>query len=145
MTLDERKLDESGASRNRLYLVSRRRVEKSNRYQRRSPAVERKAAGRNQTQINTTGCKKEKTLEGKLGEHPTTGDSHPSSPFINLTRGLAARQLLRVSTCRKGTIHLQTSMPSARFKPRPYGTAVSVTNHYIRWVAHQRTKNIDLC
>ncbi|GFV49674.1 hypothetical protein TNCV_1959821 [Trichonephila clavipes] len=42
---------------------------------------------------------------------------------------------LRVPPCRKGTIHLQTSMPSAGFELGSYGTAVSVTNHYIGWVA----------
>ncbi|GFX45488.1 hypothetical protein TNCV_2740251 [Trichonephila clavipes] len=31
-------------------------------------------------------------------------------------------------------MHLQTSMSSPGFKPRPYGTAVSVANHYTRWV-----------
>ncbi|GFY35592.1 hypothetical protein TNCV_196921 [Trichonephila clavipes] len=35
----------------------------------------------------------------------------------------------------KGTIHLQTSIPLPRFEPRPYGTAVSVTNHYTGWAA----------
>ncbi|GFW99676.1 hypothetical protein TNCV_3419071 [Trichonephila clavipes] len=55
-----------------------------------------------------------------------------SSPFIKLTRGPAARRLLRVPPCRKGTIHLQTSMPSPGFEHRPYGTAVCVANPYGR-------------
>ncbi|GFW78676.1 probable hydroxyacid-oxoacid transhydrogenase, mitochondrial [Trichonephila clavipes] len=51
-------------------------------------------------------------------------------------RGLAARLLFRVPPCCKGTIHLQTSVPSPGFKLKPYGTAVSVTNHYTRWAAN---------
>ncbi|GFW14465.1 hypothetical protein TNCV_298851 [Trichonephila clavipes] len=46
-----------------------------------------------------------------------------SSPSTHLTRGLVARGLFRVSPCPKGTIHLQTSMLSPGFEPRPYGTA----------------------
>ncbi|GFX18869.1 hypothetical protein TNCV_321761 [Trichonephila clavipes] len=34
----------------------------------------------------------------------------------------------------QSTIHLQTSMPFPGFEPRPYGTAVSVADHYTRWV-----------
>ncbi|GFU11456.1 hypothetical protein TNCV_1983651 [Trichonephila clavipes] len=37
------------------------------------------------------------------------------------------------SPYRKGTVHLQTSMSSPGFEPRPYGTAVSVANHYTGW------------
>ncbi|GFW20666.1 hypothetical protein TNCV_1048891 [Trichonephila clavipes] len=48
----------------------------------------------------------------------------------NLTKGLAARRLFRVPLCRKGPIHLQTSMSSPEFEPRLYGTAVRVANHY---------------
>ncbi|GFV74093.1 hypothetical protein TNCV_4510001 [Trichonephila clavipes] len=36
---------------------------------------------------------------------------------------------IRLPPCRKGTIHLQTSMSSPGFEPSPYGTAVSVANH----------------
>ncbi|GFT79387.1 hypothetical protein TNCV_604091 [Trichonephila clavipes] len=32
-------------------------------------------------------------------------------------------------------IYLEACMPSSGFKPRPYGTAVSVTNHETGWVA----------
>ncbi|GFT16728.1 hypothetical protein TNCV_1333441 [Trichonephila clavipes] len=55
--------------------------------------------------------------------------SHLSFPSTNHTRGLAARRLFSVPPCRKGTIHLQTSMPSPGFKPSPYDNAVSVANH----------------
>ncbi|GFX80110.1 hypothetical protein TNCV_2107561 [Trichonephila clavipes] len=55
--------------------------------------------------------------------------SHLFSPSTNLTRGLAARWLFEVPSCREGTIHLQTSMSSPGFEPRPNGTAVSVANH----------------
>ncbi|GFV25930.1 hypothetical protein TNCV_2920411 [Trichonephila clavipes] len=59
-----------------------------------------------------------------------TWASHLSSPSTNLTRGLASRRLFIVTLCREGTIHLQTSMPSPGFEPKPYNTAISVTNHY---------------
>ncbi|GFV95071.1 uncharacterized protein TNCV_3708671 [Trichonephila clavipes] len=52
------------------------------------------------------------------GEHSGGGQRSPT----NLTRGLAARWLFRVPPCRKGTIHLQTSMPSPGFEPRHYDT-----------------------
>ncbi|GFW51482.1 hypothetical protein TNCV_4211601 [Trichonephila clavipes] len=61
--------------------------------------------------------------------------SHLSSPFSNLTKGLAARRLFRVPHCHEGTIHLKTSMPSPTFEPRPHGTAASVTNHHTGWAA----------
>ncbi|GFT25044.1 hypothetical protein TNCV_179581 [Trichonephila clavipes] len=50
-------------------------------------------------------------------------------------RGLAARWLFRVSQCREGTIHLETSMPSPGLKPRPCGFTVRVTNHYTGWTS----------
>ncbi|GFX55437.1 hypothetical protein TNCV_267251 [Trichonephila clavipes] len=49
------------------------------------------------------------------------------------------REDLRLDGCleypmpREGTIHLQTTMPSLGFEPRPYGTVVSVTNHHTGW------------
>ncbi|GFU27643.1 hypothetical protein TNCV_3825551 [Trichonephila clavipes] len=55
---------------------------------------------------------------------------HLSSPSTNITRGHTARRLWR-----KRNIHLQTSMPSPGFEPRPYSTTVSVTNHYTGWAA----------
>ncbi|GFW86823.1 transposable element Tcb1 transposase [Trichonephila clavipes] len=45
-------------------------------------------------------------------------------------RGHAARRLFRVPSCRKGTIHLQTSKSSPGFEPKPHGSPFSVTNHY---------------
>ncbi|GFX09817.1 hypothetical protein TNCV_654161 [Trichonephila clavipes] len=62
-----------------------------------------------------------------------SGASHLSS--TNLTGGFAARKLFRIPSCREGTIHLQTSMPSPGFEPRPYGTAVSVTEYHTGWAA----------
>ncbi|GFY27885.1 hypothetical protein TNCV_243501 [Trichonephila clavipes] len=59
--------------------------------------------------------------------------SHLSSTSTNLTRGLAAHRLFRGPPCHKGTLHLQTPMPSLGFEPRPYGTAVSIINHYTGW------------
>ncbi|GFT19832.1 uncharacterized protein TNCV_4992871 [Trichonephila clavipes] len=55
------------------------------------------------------------------------------SPPPNFTRGLAVRKLFRVPPCCEGTTHLQTSMPSPGFKLRPYGTVISVGNHYFGW------------
>ncbi|GFU24009.1 hypothetical protein TNCV_3332221 [Trichonephila clavipes] len=60
----------------------------------------------------------------------STEDRGGQKPPTNLTRGLAARRLFRVPPCREGTIHLQTSPSSLGFEPSPYGTAVSVANHY---------------
>ncbi|GFX24158.1 hypothetical protein TNCV_2436511 [Trichonephila clavipes] len=59
-------------------------------------------------------------------EHPGgwSEASHLSSS-LNLVE---ARRIFRVPTCRTGTIHLQTPMPSTGFIPRPYGTAFNVTN-----------------
>ncbi|GFU76904.1 hypothetical protein TNCV_4520601 [Trichonephila clavipes] len=61
------------------------------------------------------------------------GASHLSSTSTNLTRGLVARQLFRVPPCRKGTIHLQTSMSYPGFEPSPHGTTVSFANHNTDW------------
>ncbi|GFX81542.1 hypothetical protein TNCV_4509471 [Trichonephila clavipes] len=55
-----------------------------------------------------------------------SGASHFSSPSTNLTTGLAARQLFKVSPCREGTIHLQTSMSSPGF-PTPQQSASLTT------------------
>ncbi|GFT57137.1 hypothetical protein TNCV_1691691 [Trichonephila clavipes] len=47
-------------------------------------------------------------------------------------RTCGSQGLFKVLPWRKSTIHLQTSMPSPGYKPRPYGTAVSVTNQLHR-------------
>ncbi|GFX62545.1 hypothetical protein TNCV_1006181 [Trichonephila clavipes] len=62
-----------------------------------------------------------------------SGTSHLSSLSTKYTRGLAARWLFRVPPCRKGTIHLQTSMSSPGFERSPYGITVSVSNYYTGW------------
>ncbi|GFX15339.1 hypothetical protein TNCV_3302681 [Trichonephila clavipes] len=54
------------------------------------------------------------------------------------------RRLFRVPLCRKGTIRLQTSLPSPGIEPRPYGTAVSVANHYIGWATTNWYSQEDL-
>ncbi|GFV95231.1 hypothetical protein TNCV_1293491 [Trichonephila clavipes] len=64
----------------------------------------------------------------------------PLFSFPNLTRGLAAKRLFKVPPCHKSTVHLQTSMPSSGFEPRPYGMAVSFTNHYTGWAASRNVK-----
>ncbi|GFS90788.1 hypothetical protein TNCV_1003781 [Trichonephila clavipes] len=74
----------------------------------------------------------------KVVPEPQTGviRGDPTS----LSRPSTSREDLRLSTaglsttCRKGTIHLQTYMSSPGFQPRPYGRAVSVVDHYTRWV-----------
>ncbi|GFT94496.1 hypothetical protein TNCV_1962371 [Trichonephila clavipes] len=48
---------------------------------------------------------------------------------------------LTTSPCHKGSIHLQTSMPSPGFEPRPYVIAVSVTNLYTGWAARIKQYN----
>ncbi|GFV13126.1 hypothetical protein TNCV_4070661 [Trichonephila clavipes] len=40
-----------------------------------------------------------------------------------------ARRLFRVPPCRRGPIHLRTSMSFLRFEPKPYSTTASITNH----------------
>ncbi|GFX00001.1 transposable element Tcb1 transposase [Trichonephila clavipes] len=63
--------------------------------------------------------------------------SHLSFSPFKLTRGLAARQVFRVSLCREGTIHLQTSMPSPGLEPRSYVIAVSATNYSSEWAENE--------
>ncbi|GFX73125.1 hypothetical protein TNCV_4502041 [Trichonephila clavipes] len=48
------------------------------------------------------------------------------------------RRLFRVLPCLKGTMHLQTSMSSPGFEPRPYSTADNVTNHYTPSADHSK-------
>ncbi|GFW49691.1 hypothetical protein TNCV_357941 [Trichonephila clavipes] len=66
----------------------------------------------------------------------TGGSQGPptSTPSTNHTRVLAARWLFRAPPCRKGTIHLQTSMPSPGFELGPYGTPVGIANYFTSWV-----------
>ncbi|GFT21535.1 hypothetical protein TNCV_2307601 [Trichonephila clavipes] len=59
-----------------------------------------------------------------------SGASYLSTRFTNHTRGLASRRLFRVTPCRKGTILLQPFLSSPGFEPSPYGTVVSIANHY---------------
>ncbi|GFV06589.1 hypothetical protein TNCV_2949111 [Trichonephila clavipes] len=64
-------------------------------------------------------------------------DSHSGLSSPDHTR-------FRLSPRRKYTIHLQTSMPFPGFEPRPYGKAVSVTNHSTGWAAHPKVKQTSL-
>ncbi|GFT70367.1 hypothetical protein TNCV_2658141 [Trichonephila clavipes] len=48
----------------------------------------------------------------------------------------------RVPSCCKGTIHLQTFMPSLGFVPKPFGTAVNVINHYTGWATQNALAHI---
>ncbi|GFT64657.1 hypothetical protein TNCV_4399441 [Trichonephila clavipes] len=59
-------------------------------------------------------------------EQPGGGQGPPTSLTLplNHTRGLAAQQLFKVPSGHKGTIHLQTSLPSPGFALYPYGSAV---------------------
>ncbi|GFV48806.1 hypothetical protein TNCV_1723231 [Trichonephila clavipes] len=56
------------------------------------------------------------------GRTPWGGQRGLPSPLTS-RRGLMARRLFRVPPCRKRTKHLilKTSMPTAGFKPKPYG------------------------
>ncbi|GFU60266.1 histone-lysine N-methyltransferase SETMAR [Trichonephila clavipes] len=94
------------------------------------------------TLLGSTSILRENTLERGKG----VGTSNLSFPSTNRARGLAARRLFRVPPCRKDTIHLHTytSMPSPGFEPRPYDTAVSVTNHYTGWVAIFNFKSFSI-
>ncbi|GFV05089.1 hypothetical protein TNCV_223031 [Trichonephila clavipes] len=67
------------------------------------------------------------------GNHPKENGQWATPFSTNLRRTLSAEWLFRVSPCRKGTIHLQTFISFQGLEPRPYGTAVSDTNHYIGW------------
>ncbi|GFT59299.1 hypothetical protein TNCV_3892291 [Trichonephila clavipes] len=58
----------------------------------------------------------------------------PLFPSTNLTRRHSARRLFKVPPCREDTVHLQTSMSSPGFEPRPNSTAVRIANHYTGWV-----------
>ncbi|GFT77031.1 hypothetical protein TNCV_1099211 [Trichonephila clavipes] len=55
---------------------------------------------------------------------PGGGQRPPTSLLLppTLREDLLPRRLSRVPPCHKGTIHLQTPMPSPGFEPRPYGT-----------------------
>ncbi|GFW63766.1 hypothetical protein TNCV_3743741 [Trichonephila clavipes] len=66
------------------------------------------------------------------GRKPCGWPGPPTSlPFPPTTReDLWLYGYLESTPCRKGTIHLQTSMSSPGFEPSPSGTAVSVANHY---------------
>ncbi|GFV70888.1 hypothetical protein TNCV_3040831 [Trichonephila clavipes] len=67
--------------------------------------------------------------------HPGGGQgSSISLPLLTISReDLRARWLLEYPHSAKA----QTSMPPPRFEPRPYGTAVSVANHYTGWATHR--------
>ncbi|GFT84609.1 hypothetical protein TNCV_714521 [Trichonephila clavipes] len=66
---------------------------------------------------------------------------------VSMIRGRQASDMRkRKSTpCRAGTIHLQTSMSSPGFEPRPYGTAVSVAHHCTGLATLFLDKNIINC
>ncbi|GFX82881.1 hypothetical protein TNCV_2958371 [Trichonephila clavipes] len=63
-----------------------------------------------------------------------SGASHPLPPASR--EDLWLDGYLEYPPCHEGTIHLQTSMSSPWFEPMPYGTAVSVANHYTGCVTH---------
>ncbi|GFW72377.1 uncharacterized protein TNCV_704141 [Trichonephila clavipes] len=57
----------------------------------------------------------------------------PLYPFHQPQERTCSSTAILSTPCRKGTIHLQTSMSSPGFEPSPYGTAVSIANHYTGW------------
>ncbi|GFV87718.1 hypothetical protein TNCV_780021 [Trichonephila clavipes] len=70
-------------------------------------------------------------------EHPGDGQKPLTSlPLPPTSReDLLLDGYLEYPPCPKGTIHLQPSMSSPGFEPRPKGTAASVPNAYIGWAA----------
>ncbi|GFX05707.1 acetoacetyl-CoA synthetase [Trichonephila clavipes] len=72
-----------------------------------------------------------------------SGASRLSSTSTNLTRGLEARRLFRVPPCRKGTIHLQTSVSSPGFEPSSYGTT-SLLGPLMDFTLHWNLKSGDV-
>ncbi|GFU42974.1 hypothetical protein TNCV_3141181 [Trichonephila clavipes] len=73
-------------------------------------------------------------VEGVPAQVPRSSLDHGSKLRGTLPKalGLVVR-LFRVPTCRKGTMHLLTSMPSLGSEPRPYATTVRVTGHCTGW------------
>ncbi|GFU78761.1 hypothetical protein TNCV_3525791 [Trichonephila clavipes] len=69
---------------------------------------------------------RENTLEGVSGLPPLF-------PFYQPHERACSSTLFRVPPCRKGIIHLQTSMSSTGFELKPYGIAVIVANHCVGW------------
>ncbi|GFV13912.1 hypothetical protein TNCV_523891 [Trichonephila clavipes] len=78
--------------------------------------------------LDSTPILRENTLEMVRGLPPLFAFHYPQER-------LAARRLFRVLSCRRNTIHLQTSMPSPGFEPRLYDAADSVTKHSSGWLA----------
>ncbi|GFU69837.1 hypothetical protein TNCV_112561 [Trichonephila clavipes] len=70
--------------------------------------------------------KKENTLWVVKGILPL----FPFHPSHERTCGSTA---IWSTPCCEDTLHLQISVPSPRFEPRLYGTAVSIANHYTGW------------
>ncbi|GFW19945.1 hypothetical protein TNCV_866511 [Trichonephila clavipes] len=82
--------------------------------------------------------------------HPNFEGEYPGGqgPPTSLPLPPTSRENLRLDGCLKyppatkerdtftSTIHLQTSMSSPGFEPRPNGTAVSVANHYTGWTTY---------
>ncbi|GFX97450.1 hypothetical protein TNCV_2840101 [Trichonephila clavipes] len=58
----------------------------------------------------------------------------PLFPFYQPHERTCGPTAILSNPCREGTIHLQTSVSSPGFEPRPNGTEVSVANHYTGWV-----------
>ncbi|GFU71464.1 hypothetical protein TNCV_2378511 [Trichonephila clavipes] len=73
--------------------------------------------------LSFTPILRKNTLDVVRGIPPLLPFSHPHERTCGST-------LFRIPPCREGTIRLQTSMPSRGFEPRPYGIAISMTNHY---------------
>ncbi|GFV16724.1 hypothetical protein TNCV_4419111 [Trichonephila clavipes] len=59
----------------------------------------------------------------------------PLFPFYRPHERTCGSTAIRLSPCRKCTIHLQIPVPSPEFKSRLNGRAVSATNLYTGWTA----------
>ncbi|GFY14348.1 hypothetical protein TNCV_1021131 [Trichonephila clavipes] len=65
-------------------------------------------------------------------------------PFHQPPERTCSSMAIQSTPCHKGSINLQTSMLSPGFESRPYETAVSVTNYYIRWSAKYMYTKLSL-
>ncbi|GFV35630.1 hypothetical protein TNCV_5016451 [Trichonephila clavipes] len=70
------------------------------------------------------------------GEHLGAGQGLPPLfPFPQPhKRAASSTAILEYPYAVKALFYLKTSLPPPGFEPRPYGTAVSVANHYTGWV-----------
>ncbi|GFV01289.1 hypothetical protein TNCV_3375231 [Trichonephila clavipes] len=64
----------------------------------------------------------------------------PLFPFHQSNDRTCSSTVTKSTPCCESTIHLQTSMSSPVFEPRPNGTAVNVSNHSTGWATIHLSK-----